>query len=86
MGKIGKALGSISPLAGAITGQGLFGKLAGTGAMGLLPKMQSDRLEKKKKKKGDGAEPMQMAKGGKVKKKSKGDGCCSQGHTKGKMY
>ena len=56
MAKIGKILGSISPLAGAVTGEGLFGKglakLADSGAGFLIPasylaKSQRDKAARK---------------------------------------
>lgn len=83
---MGIKLGDISPLGGAITGKGMFGKgLVAIGdamgpAAGLMP-MAASQLEKRrkrKKKKGEpddgmtaGAEPT-MRKGGKVKKMAKG--------------
>ena len=64
-------LGSISPVYGAATGKGLFGK----SPAGLL-------IAKAKKDK-DKAPVKKMAKGGKVGRR--GDGCCQRGHTKGRV-
>lgn len=84
---MGIKLGDISPLAGAISGKGLFGKgmagLADSGLGMLLPmsylaKSARDKDEKKKKKV-DGTEveaeaegAPTMRRGGKVKKMAKG--------------
>ena len=82
---MGIKLGDVSPLGGALTGRGVFGKglakLADSGVGFLVPMSylaQSQRDKKKKKKDGErgggmtaGAEPT-MRKGGKVKKMAKG--------------
>lgn len=82
---MGIKLGDVSPLGGALTGRGVFGKglakLADSGVGFLVPMSylaQSQRDKKKKKKAGEsgggmtaGAEPT-MRKGGKVKKMAKG--------------
>jgi len=64
MGKLGKIAGTISPLLGAMTGEGLFGKL-------LRPKDDSEEaiaaaLAEEEKKRGG---VKKMARGGAVKKK-----------------
>jgi hypothetical protein len=55
MAKISKVLGSISPLAGAVTGEGLFGKglakLADSGAGFLVPASYLAQSQRKKKQK-----------------------------------
>ncbi len=100
MAKIDKILGSVSPLYGAISGQGLFGKgLVAVGdalgpAAGLMP-MGASALEKRRRRKKEVGETPEagegMRKGGKVKKMAKGgkvtrgDGIAKKGHTKGKM-
>jgi hypothetical protein len=97
---MGIKLGDISPIAGAITGKGMFGKgmskLADSG-MGMLVPMsylaQSQRDKRKRKEERAGASEADdgMRKGGKVKKMAKGgkvtrgDGCVKKGHTKGRM-
>jgi hypothetical protein len=73
-----------SPAAGILSGEGLMGKIAASGAMGLLPRhiardAQAEDEEKKKQQSG-------MKKGGKVSSASKrADGCAVRGKTKGKM-
>lgn len=89
---MGIKLGDISPLAGALTGKGMFGKglakLADSG-MGMLVPMsylaKSERDKDEKKKTGDGTRPMvgeenepTMRKGGKVKKMAKGGSTASK--------
>ena len=85
---MGLKLGDISPLAGAVTGKGLFGKglskLADSGLGMLVPMSYLAKSQRNKKKKGaagnpDGAEPVMameagegMKRGGKVKKMAKG--------------
>ena len=85
---MGIKLGDISPLAGAVTGKGLFGKglseLADSGLGMLVPMSYLAKSQRDKKKKGaagnpDGAEPVMameagegMKRGGKVKKMAKG--------------
>jgi len=100
MAKIDKVLGSISPLYGAISGDGLFGKgLVAVGdalgpVAGLMPMAASDIEKRRRRKKEAGSAPDAgegMRKGGKVKKMAKGgkvtrgDGIAKKGHTKGKM-
>lgn len=89
---MGIKLGDISPLAGALTGKGLFGKgmakLADSGMGMLLPMSylaKSERDKDEKKKKGNGTRPMvgeenepTMRKGGKVKKMAKGGSTASK--------
>lgn len=69
-GGLDRLLGTISPLYGLATGSGLFGGLAGSKMMGLVPAL----MAKKKKKPGEpekpgaapAASPPGMARGGKV--------------------
>ncbi len=73
-------LGDISPAAGIATGEGMIGKLAGKGGLGLLPaaiarNAQEDEEERKKKAAGG------MKKGG----VTRADGCITKGHTRGRM-
>ena len=80
-------LGDLSPLAGIATGEGMMGKLASAGGLGLLPAVisrdaQSDDEEEKRKKQ-MGAP---MKKGGKVSSaSSRADGCAVKGKTRGTM-
>ena len=80
-------LSDVSPLAGIATGEGMIGKLASAGGLGLLPAVisrdaQSDDEEEKRKKQ-MGAP---MKKGGKVSSASKrADGCAIKGKTRGTM-
>jgi hypothetical protein len=88
---MGIKLGDISPLAGALTGKGMFGKgmakLADSGMgmlvpMSYLAKSARDKDEEKKKKGtrplvGEENEPT-MRKGGKVKKMAKGGSTASK--------
>jgi hypothetical protein len=88
-----KVLGSLSPLYGIATGQGLIGKLADSGMLGLGPAM----IGSNRRKKADGTEvtPQEeaagMKKGGKVRKYAKGgyvkaaDGIAKKGKTRGRM-
>lgn len=88
---IKKILGSVSPLAGAITGRGLFGR-----GMGVIAPLTADAVAERRRRRkarglqeAEGAEPT-MRKGGKVKKMAKGGkvrgcGCAKRGLTKGKM-
>ena len=79
--------GDISPIAGIATGEGMIGKLASAGGLGLLPAVisrdaQSDDEEKRKKQ--AAGEPMK--KGGKVSSaSSRADGCAVKGKTRGTM-
>jgi hypothetical protein len=73
----------VSPVAGIMSGEGLMGKLAASGAMGMLPRhiARNAQEEEDEKKKQPG-----MKKGGKVSSASKrADGCAVRGKTKGKM-
>ena len=78
-------LGDISPLAGIATGEGMIGKLAGKGGLGLLPaaiarNAQEDEEERKRRAAGG------MKKGGKVSSaSSRGDGIATKGKTRGTM-
>jgi hypothetical protein len=87
MAKIDKVLGSISPLYGIASGQGLYGK---TSPLAML--IHSDK--KKEKKPGEAPEAGEgMKRGGKVKKMAKGgstaskraDGCAQRGKTRGRF-
>jgi hypothetical protein len=87
---MGIKLGDISPLAGAITGKGLFGKgMAAfedaTGMGGILPKLALAQREKERRKAEEaaamqnaGAPASGMKKGGKVKKMAKGGSTASK--------
>lgn len=84
MAKIDKILGSISPLYGIASGQGLFGK---TSPLALAIHSDDDKKKRKAGEDGEG-----MKKGGKVKKMAKGgsaskraDGCATKGKTKGRF-
>ena len=77
-------LGDISPAAGIATGEGMIGKLAGKGGLGLLPaaiarNAQEDEEERKKKAAGG------MKKGGAVSASRRADGIAQRGKTRGKM-
>lgn len=101
MAKIDKILGSISPLYGAISGQGLLGNaMAGfqdaTKMGGVLPIIASEQRRKRRANaaKDDASqEETGMKRGGKVKKYAKGgstaskraDGCATKGKTKGRF-
>jgi hypothetical protein len=85
-------LGDISPVAGVMTGEGLMGKLASAGGMGLLPAAiardaQKEEEEKRKKQAADDAAPTAaMKKGGMTSSASKrADGIAQRGKTRGKM-
>jgi hypothetical protein len=82
-------LGDISPAAGIATGEGMIGKLAGKGGLGLLPaaiarNAQEDEEERKKKAAG-GAPTTSMKKGGAVSASRRADGIAQRGKTRGKM-
>ncbi len=95
----GELLGSISPLAGAMTGKGMIGRAVGKGLKNVSPLAMMIEAGKKKAKasagtpdapqagSGMGATPMQgmtpMYKGGAVKKKR--DGIAQRGKTRGKI-
>jgi hypothetical protein len=77
-------LGDISPLAGIATGEGMIGKLAGKGGLGLLPaaiarNAQEDEEERKRRAAGG------MKKGGAVSASRRADGIAQRGKTRGKM-
>lgn len=93
-----KILGTLSPVAGVATGQGVFGQLADKGMLGLGARMiasnAQERDEDKKRRaaeeaagvKPQGAAPIPMKKGGKVSSASKrADGCAVKGKTRGKI-
>jgi hypothetical protein len=77
-------LGDISPAAGIATGEGMIGKLAGKGGLGLLPaaiarNAQEDEEERKRRAAGG------MKKGGAVSASRRADGIAQRGKTRGKM-
>jgi len=84
---MGIKLGDVSPLAGAITGKGMFGKgmskLADSG-MGMLVPMsylaqsQRDKRKRKEDRAGMSESGEGMRKGGKVKKMAKGGSTASK--------
>jgi len=86
-----KLLGTLSPVYGMATGEGLFGN-----AVGVLPAIAKTMRDKRQKRK-DGSDMSDaeeaaatgMKKGGSVKasgkKVTRADGICKKGHTKGKM-
>lgn len=73
MGKLGKVLGSISPLYGIASGEGFFGK---TSPLSLA--IHSGNDDKEKRKPGPG-----MKRGGSVSKRA--DGIAKTGKTKGRF-
>lgn len=87
MGKLGKVLGSVSPLYGVISGEGFFGKTS--------PLARIIHSDSNKRKRGPGEPPEEgegMKRGGKVKKMAKGgaaskraDGIATKGKTKGRF-
>ena len=86
-----KLLGSLSPIYGAATGEGLFGKVGQMGLAGQLGKAYRDDKDKDKDKNKDRAmrqgaagKAAGMKKGGKVKAK-RGDGIAQRGKTKGRF-
>jgi hypothetical protein len=78
-------LGSLSPLAGVISGQGVFGELLGK-------KRKKDAFGRDTGEEDDGS-PVAKRGGGKVKKMAKGgstaskraDGCATKGKTRGRF-
>lgn len=98
---LGKILGSVSPLAGAISGDGVFGNgmawlEQNTGMGGILPKLANSQRDKRyadeyaaenpQPKYRKGGKVKKMAKGGSVSSASKrGDGCATKGKTKGRF-
>ena len=72
-------------MAGIATGEGLMGKLAGKGGLGLLPAaIARNAQEDEEKKKQQAGAPMK--KGGKVGSASKrADGIATKGKTRGTM-
>ena len=82
-------LGSLSPVYGAVTGEGAYGKLADSGLGGILPSLLSQQRKKEEEEKArQGGAPTGtgMKKGGKVSSASKrADGIAQRGKTKGRM-
>jgi hypothetical protein len=78
-------IGSLSPLAGVVSGKGVFGELLGK-------KRKKDALGRDTEEEDDGS-PVTKRRGGKVKKMAKGgsvaskraDGCATKGKTKGRF-
>ena len=82
-------LGSLSPVYGAVTGEGAYGKLADSGLGGILPSLLSQQRKKEEEEKArQGGAPTGtgMKKGGKVSSASKrADGIAQRGKTKGRF-
>lgn len=80
--------GDFSPVGGMLTGEGLMGKLAASGAVGLGPQaiakhaQKSKKEEEEERKKASG-----MKSGGAVKSSAskRADGCAIRGKTRGKI-
>jgi hypothetical protein len=89
-------LGSLSPLYGAISGEGMMGKMLNPEEAARIAKAEQDRQNMIAEQ--DNADRQAqvkaeatggMKKGGKVKSKSassRGDGIAQRGKTRGKMY
>ena len=82
-----KLLGAISPAYGALTGEGVMGKIAREGGMGLIPRMTSrDAYDASKEEQDRNKRKAQgMKKGGSVSASKRADGCAVKGKTKGRM-
>jgi len=83
MSKGKKILGSLSPLYGAVSGEGAFGKIGRGGLLGIAKSQGKDGKGSASR---DG-KVGKMKKGGVVggKKGRRGDGICQKGKTKGTM-
>ena len=81
--------GDISPIAGIATGEGMIGKLAGKGGLGLLPaaiaRNAQEEEEERKKQMGVVPTSTSMKKGGVVSASRRADGIAQRGKTRGKM-
>ncbi len=84
-------LGDVSPLAGLLTGEGVMGTLARSGAMGLVGKLATPDPEKDARTAKELAAKEAAAKSGAKGMKRGGsvkfrhDGCAQRGKTKGRF-
>jgi len=87
---MGLKFGDISPMAGVISGEGAFGKLADKGMLGLGARMIASKAQEKDEEKArqemaaiQAGKTPGMKKGGSVKSASaRADGCCIRGKTR----
>jgi hypothetical protein len=86
-------LGALSPLYGAISGEGIMGQLLNPNkAAAIAKKVQDKEDEEKEQRRAKGIQSGGMASGGKAKKSKakssaskRGDGVAQRGKTKGRM-